>query len=305
VKSRAALPYWWMLIGAFFFSWMSILAHELRLALPWQSIALVRTSVAFLLAVLLTWQAGASFAVLRPPTLWIRSIAGSLSLTLAFYALTHTNLLAEVLVLANMFPIWVAILSWPVLGSLPRWDVWVAIVCALAGVVLIARPQTAAIDASLVAAALSSLTTAVAMLGLHKLHELDPRAIVAHFSAVSVLFCLAAILLFPSEIAYSLPRDGFTLAMLTGVGISATIGQLFLTKAFAAGSPARVSVVGLTQVAFTAVPDIFYWHRTIEPQKLAGMALILAPTAWLLVWGVRGTETPIIAEDEVVPPPIE
>src|SRR5687768_12137042 len=99
---NSALPYWWMLVGAFFFSGMGILTHVLRETLPWQTIALVRTSLAFFIAAGMTWQAGASFAVWRPMTLWIRSIAGSLSLMLAFYSLTHAQALAQVLVLQNV-----------------------------------------------------------------------------------------------------------------------------------------------------------------------------------------------------------
>ena len=38
--------------------------------------------------------------------------------------------------------------------------------------------------------------------------------------------------------------------MLLTVGVCATVGQLFLTKAFRAGPPAKVSVVALTQAGF-------------------------------------------------------
>jgi drug/metabolite transporter (DMT)-like permease len=71
--------------------------------------------------------------------------------------------------------------------------------------------------------------------------------------------------------------------MLLGVGISATTGQLFLTKAFAAGPPAKVSVVALTQVVFAALFDVVVTGHAIGPVTLAGMALVVAPTAWLLL----------------------
>ena len=44
----------------------------------------------------------------------------------------------------------------------------------------------------------SSLCTGFAMIGLHRLRDLDPRAIVVHFSATACLFSLGALFLFGS-----------------------------------------------------------------------------------------------------------
>jgi drug/metabolite transporter (DMT)-like permease len=65
------------------------------------------------------------------------------------------------------------------------------------------------------------------------------------------------------------------------VGVSGTIGQFYLTRAYAAGPPTRVAVVGLTQVVFAMILDMVVWQRTFTPLTLAGFALVLAPTAWL------------------------
>jgi drug/metabolite transporter (DMT)-like permease len=123
----------------------------------------------------------------------------------------------------------------------------------------------------------------VALIGLHQVRDLDPRAVVAHFSAVALASTAAALFLFPRQ--GRLVLDGATLAMLLGVGVSATIGQLFLTKAFAAGPPARVSVVGLSQVAFTMLLEIVLHGRTFHGRTLAGITLVMVPTAWTLLRG--------------------
>ena len=69
---------------------------------------------------------------------------------------------------------------------------------------------------------------------------------------------------------------------LLGVGLTATVGQIFLTQAFAAGSPARVSVVGLTQIVFALVLEVVFVGHRVEPLGLLGMALVVGPTAWLM-----------------------
>ena len=56
----------------------------------------------------------------------MRSIAGSISLVCGFYAMTHYPV-SEVLTLTNMFPLWVAVLSLPLLGEWPSFDVWPAV----------------------------------------------------------------------------------------------------------------------------------------------------------------------------------
>lgn len=302
--SRSTLPYWWMLTGAMFFSGMAILTKALDDSLPWQTIALVRTGLALVFATGMTYFAGARFVFFRPATLWIRSIAGSCSLVLTFYAITHCESLSEVVVLSQMFPVWVALLSWPVLGTIPSWDVWVAIGCGLAGVIVIQQPSIVRGDTALLAAAAGSFTTSIAMLGLHRLKHLDPRSIVAHFSAVSVLFCLVALVVFPQTTSHAALVDPGVLTMLLGVGVTATLGQLFLTKAFAAGSPAKVSVVSLSQVGITAAADLLS-NRQLTLNTVIGMVLIVLPTAWLLIRSGRGGTPPLVPKEEPIPPPIE
>jgi drug/metabolite transporter (DMT)-like permease len=271
-----------MVCGSFAFAVMGTLAHGLRQQCDWRVIALGRSSIALAGAAALTAAAGARFVFLRPRVLWLRSIAGSCSLVGTFYALTRLPV-SDVLTLTQMFPIWVALLSWPLVGERPGWRVWVAVLSGLAGVVLIQQPHFAEGNfASLVALA-SSVSTAVAMLGLHQLHGIDHRAVVVHFSAVSALFCVAAIaLLGPGEIPLAVP-EGWGLGMLLGVGTAATVGQLFLTRAFAAGPPARVSVVGLTQVAFALVLDAVVMGEHIDARKLLGVTLVVAPAGWLML----------------------
>ena len=84
----------------------------------WQLIAAARAGLALVFAALLAWFGGVRLVFLRPRTLWMRSIAGSISLVCGFYALSRMPV-ADVLTVTNMFPIWVALLSWPLLGQAP------------------------------------------------------------------------------------------------------------------------------------------------------------------------------------------
>jgi drug/metabolite transporter (DMT)-like permease len=127
----------------------------------------------------------------------------------------------------------------------------------------------------------AALATAVAMLGLHRLKGVAPLAVVTHFAFVATLFCVASFFVFPLTPDRPPFWDWQTLLLLLGIGVSASIGQLFLTKAFTAGDPARVSVIGLTQVVFAFLFDLFQ-NEGLETWTVLGMALIIAPTAWVM-----------------------
>jgi len=274
-----------MLFGAMAFSVMAALIHALGPRFDWQVIAATRAGLSFVLAAGLTLHAGSKLVLWNPRTLWVRSIFGSISMICTFFALTRLPV-ADVLTLTNVFPVWVAVLSWPLLGELPGREAWIAIAIALVGVVLVQQPHMHTARLPAMVALGSSFCTAISMLGLHRMQGVDPRAIVTHFSGVAFFACLASWWIFPNQAIASdgdITFQGSSLLMLLAVGIFATTGQIFLTKAFAAGPPAKVSVVALTQVGFGMLFDILVWQHAFHWTTLLGMALVTAPTAWLLI----------------------
>jgi drug/metabolite transporter (DMT)-like permease len=280
------LPYLWMLCGAFAFACMGAFAHGLDADCDWQVVVLVRALVATVIAAGLVLWSGARFVVWRPKTLWVRSIAGSVSMLCTFYALPRLPI-ADVLTLANIFPVWVALLSWPLLREKPSGGVWVAVICAVAGVALVQRPGGDDANLGAIVILFGSMATAVAMIGLHRLTDIDVRAVVTHYSAVATLFAAATFLLFPLEHPIVRYWDARILLMLLGVGVSATIGQILLTKAFTSGNAAKVSVVALSQVGFAMLFDVLFWSRRFSAESLLGMSLVVLPTAWLMIQEAR------------------
>ncbi len=279
-----------MLLGSFCFAWMAAAAHALRSSFDWQVIALARSSIPLILSAALALLSGARLVLLRPRILWVRSIAGSLSLVCTFFALTVLPP-SHVFTLASTFPIWVALLAWPLYQERPSRQVWFSIFASILGIGVIelstAPRETAETSAwlrwlAVLSTLFAAVTTAVAMLGLHRLRHIHPWAIVAHFSGVALLFSLVSFLLGRHSATPPTPPRTETLLLLLAVGSTATVGQLFLTKAFATGPPAKISVVSLMQVVFALLLDVLLWHRHFNALTLVGMALVMAPTAWLM-----------------------
>jgi drug/metabolite transporter (DMT)-like permease len=317
-------PYLWMLIGAVAFASMSILAHALSDGVSWVMVALARSSCALLFTLIVARVQRTELVFFRPPTLWMRSICGSISLLCSFYAFKHLPA-SDVIAITNTFPIWVAILSWPLLGERPTREVWFAVLCAVTGSILINQPQLgfgsnvdpsfageAVQNASAAAAspqttlpqaavpfaafpwlshrllggllaAISSVFSAVVVIGLNLLHKTPSQAIVVHFSLVATVFCLAAA---PFEPAFAASVASLKLPMiglLAALGLCATIGQIFLTKAFAAGPASKVAVVALSQVVFCYLFELGFLGRRFQWLSAWGMILIIGPTA-LMIW---------------------
>jgi drug/metabolite transporter (DMT)-like permease len=273
-----------MLLGSFSFAWMVVLSHQLSGLCDWRITAVARSGLAFALASVLAHAAGVPLVLLHPPILWVRSLSGSVSLVCTFYAM---SLLPppELLTITNTFPIWVALLSWPLLRERPSGTVWLSALCGILGVVLIQDPHLEGGLGAACLAFLASISTAVAMLGLHRLQGLHPLAIVVHFSGVAFCCCLALLAMGLQGTEWDRAMAPGAFLRLLGVGLTATIGQWFLTKAFAAGPPAKVSLVGLTQIVFAIAFDATLEQRSFHASTLVGIGLVMAPTAWVMTGG--------------------
>ena len=275
--------YAFMLASSISFALMGVFSHAAGERCDWQLVAFARSSLAFLLTLTLSLSAGVRLVVFEPAVLWMRSFAGSVGVLFAFYALTHLPV-STALTLSNTVPVWVTLLAWPVLGQRPSAGVWGAVALGLAGVVLIQRPEAAGDRLAGALALGNALSTSVSMIGLNRLAGVDARAVVTHFSGVSTLFTLAFMLLSGGRVDYSSLGDATTLALLLGVGLAATAGQLTMTRAFALASvPSKVSVVGLMQIVFALLFDLLLWHRRFDALVLLGIALVVVPSAWLML----------------------
>jgi drug/metabolite transporter (DMT)-like permease len=289
-----------MLCGCFWFSVMGLLAHALAVVdhCDWQVVALARSGLAALFALATALVTGSALAILRPGILWVRSVAGSCSMVATFYALTRLPV-SEVLTLTNTFPVWVALLAWPVTGERPTGGVWVSVACSVAGVALMQRPDLGAMPLAAWAALAASLFTAVAMLGLNRIRGVSSLGVVVHFSAVSTLFCVAAYFAFDRSGTLERAVEGPVTWKLLGVGATAFVGQVFLTLAFRTGAATKVAVVSLSQVVMVMAMEALLPEgaggKRFGALDLIGTSLVLGPTAWLMA---RARRRPPAKDDD-------
>jgi len=287
MSARPVRPYFWMLGSAASFATMGALSRLLAVSSDWRFLALVRAALMLLFAGIIAAGSRTPFSLVATPILWMRSLVGSLSMICTYYTLTHDLPFAEATTLIKSYPIWVALLSWLVLRDRPSLKVWIAILAGAAGVAAISQPHFSHASLTLAIGVLSAMCTAVVMLGLNRLSTIEPRAIVLHFALVSTVAMGAVYLLTAPKTTIGAFTSTRGLLMLLAMGVLGTVGQIALTKAFAFGDPAKVSVVGLSELIFGVIYDRVLWDRRFGAVTLAGIALVAAPTAWLLATSRR------------------
>ncbi|MFO0948659.1 MAG: DMT family transporter [Planctomycetota bacterium] len=278
-----ALPYLWMLSGAMAFALMGTIAHALGYVCDWQIIA---------------------FAPLEhgPHPLRLAGEAGGgstvlLALTGALATLHPGERQHDLYLLPPDAPsgrrrpnvnehvshLDRVTLSGPLLKEWPNGEVFLAVTKRGDRSRVYSTTPFRGREFCVPAALGSSFATAISMLGLHRLQSVDPRAIVFHFSAVAIVFCAFSWLIFEHPLPMANAVEPWNLIRLLGVGTLAATGQLFLTRAFAWGSPARVSVVGLTQIPMAMILDMILFGRSFSFLTIVGIVMVVAPTARLLL----------------------
>ena len=78
--------------------------------------------------------------------------------------------------------------------------------------------------------------------------------------------------------------------------VAPSLREVAITKAFAAGSPSRVAIAGLTQVGFGMLCDTIFFAEQFDRWRLIGIALVMTPTAWLIATRNRPKRTELEEE---------
>jgi drug/metabolite transporter (DMT)-like permease len=225
--------------------------------------------------------------------IWLRSIFGTGSLLCTFYALSSRALgLGDTTTLVNLTPVFIAILAPFFLKERTGKRIAVALPLCVTGVILILHPafvfgggaaSTPGAARTAVVAVTASLLSANAMMMLRKISQTEgPEAISLHFSLVAMGVSL--LLSLPHLRA---PRPLEAGAMLAA-GLSAGLGQLCMTRAYALEHAARVSSMGYLAVVIAAGLGVLFLGEVPASGALAGMGLVIAGGLVVTLASVRG-----------------
>lgn len=195
-----------------------------------------------------------------------------------FYAIARMPL-AEAMLLTYSTPLWVPFIAWLWIRERPPLIVFPAAALGMAGIALIVKPGTLAIPlvAGLIGVA-SGMFAACAMVSIRRISDTEPPArIVFYFAALAT-----AISAVPMLWAWRMPAPADFL-LLVGAGVTATVGQLNLTKAYSFAPAARVGPFTYFAVVFSAILGWVIWDERLDRWSILGSLLVVA-TCVLVSW---------------------
>lgn len=278
-------PYLWMCFSTFMMALMGTMTHQLgrNASCPWQMVALVRMGCMLIVMIPVLLTAGVRFPWRASRNLWGRTAAGLCGVLCTFFSLSVIPV-SDATTLYHTAPIWIVLFTWLVYRIAPGWKICLAILCCMAGIVIVHQPRfmmgNAREIAAVFAAASTAVFMAVAFMNLNTLKNTPSLAIVMHFSfwgtLLLLVLCLGTCGLTRAALPDRFYPDGL---LLVGVGLAGAVGQVALTKAYKQGVASKISIVGLSQVVFAAGLEMILWHRVYSPVEALGFLMILGPVA--------------------------
>jgi drug/metabolite transporter (DMT)-like permease len=202
-----------------------------------------------------------------------RSVAGTVALSLFFYCITVLPL-ATAVTLNYTAPLYLTIFTMLVFKDKFHLPLTLAIAMGFFGVVLLLHP-TLEHDQLLpgLLGLISGFLAGVVYLNVKQLGIIgEPETrIVFYFSLTASMFSGMWMLL---DTVHAITLKNF--AILLGLGSTATLAQLAMTRAYRVGKTLVVSSLAYSTVVFASLFGMLLWHENLSLSSWLGMALIIA-----------------------------
>lgn len=279
----------WMLLASALFALMALFSRLSAGAAPWTEVAFARAFFGLVVAAGVARFRGLPLVVQDQKRAWGRSLCGTTSMLCTFYVYGAPDLpLGDAAALGATAPIFLAILAPFVLGEKSGRAGLLATPLAFLGVMLVVQPKLQIAGHLALISTTGALFSAIAMLFLRRLGPYEsPEAVATHFSAVATVISF-----FVAIPTFHRP-DATGFLALAGTGISAGLGQLAMTRAYALDHAARVGTVGYVGVVITQLLGVFVLDERPGVGQVLGTGLVITAGV-LLAWSAvrRGPPSP-------------
>jgi drug/metabolite transporter (DMT)-like permease len=265
----------WMILAQLCFAAMNVFTRLGSRHLPWPEIAAGRFLIGAVIAIGLAATRGVSLRVTDRGGTWQRSVYGTMAAVGSFYSLSSPSIgVGDAATLGATAPIFVALLSGPLLGERVGRRLWLAVGVAFVGIVLLVQPSFTIAAPVAVVATTGAFFYALAMIWLRRIGPGESHeAVVLHFSVVALGTML--VLAIPSW-TWPDTRSGL---YLLGAGLGGGGAQIAMTRAYSLHRATPVTALSYLGAVFTYLLALPLFPDRPTAWQAGGSLLILASTA--------------------------
>jgi drug/metabolite transporter (DMT)-like permease len=265
----------WMIVACFCFAIMGVFVKLGSAQFSASELVFYRCMAGFVAISMVVLPQGKSFKVSGPmfKLHLSRSVSGFVSLLLYFYAIAHLPLSTAV-TLSYTSPLFLTLLMVLFLKHKPQRRQVITILLGFVGVLILLKPT---FESSLWMAGLIGLCAgflaSIAYINVNKLGQAgEPEwRTVFYFSLFSSLGAGILMLLQSQPLA---PLNQSNLWIVFGLGVSATIAQLSMTRAYSRGKTLAVASLAYLTVLFATLFAVFLWDEKLSASSFMAMSLI-------------------------------
>ncbi|SFZ97736.1 FIG00732228: membrane protein [hydrothermal vent metagenome] len=221
----------------------------------------------------------------KPLLLIFRGSIGFAALLAYFYIMAHIPL-GEAVTYNKTSPIFVAIFAYLFLNEKLHKSALFAIVIGFVGIIMIAQPEGGSFDKYDILGIFSGIGAALAYTSIRELREYyDTRAIVMSFMGIGTLAPLFLMMVTPyinvsSEFDWMFSEfimpQGIEWVYVSAVGITATISQILMTKAYEYTKAGIVGTISYSNIVFAVIIGIILGDPIPDFWTVLGIIFVIS-----------------------------
>jgi len=273
----------YMFMASFFFAIMGAFAKLSSESMSSLEVVFFRNVFGVALVGYAVWRKPMQQSGGKPWLLFFRGFMGFVALLAFFYNIAHIPL-GDAMTFSKTSPIFTAIFAWFFLKERMSPLGWGAVFLGFVGIVFITQPSGLQFSKTDLLGIFSGIGAALAYTSVRELKKYyDTRAIVLSFMGVGtvgplVLLVISNYIHIP-ELDFMLGTftipSGIVWIYVTGMGLFATLAQLYMTKAYGASQAGIVGAVSYTNIVFSIGVGLLLGDALPDFITLFGIILII------------------------------
>lgn len=224
-------------------------------------------------------RAGPSFWRTRRPLLQLTRSGSLLVATICFFGGLRYLPLAEASAVTFLAPVFVVVLSGPLLDEQPNRARWIASIAGFAGVLILVRPGSAIFHPAALLLVLAALCNAFYFISTRKLAD-EPAHTTLFYSALVGTVGLSLAL--PWQFEGDAPPISHG-ALFLLLGVFAGMGHWFVISAYLLAPASMLTPFTYLQMIWATVYGFAIFDQLPDRASALGMAIIVASGLWLAV----------------------